>query len=76
MIHPNEDGTRFCISSGESWLPGVYENRRTARYAFRLPESALKQLQDDANARAGGRGGVITWGDIARKRGSQKENRK
>jgi len=56
----------FVISSGGTWLPGVYEDERTARYAFRLPAEVLQRLQDEANARAGGNGGVITWGDIAR----------
>lgn len=58
------DGT-CVISSSRVWLPGVYENERAARFAFRLPNEELTKLQEQANARAGGAGGVITWDDIA-----------
>lgn len=64
-LHKNKDGT-YGISSHEVWLPGCYEDSRTANYAFRFGEGILQRLQDDANARAGGKGGVITWGDLDR----------
>jgi hypothetical protein len=64
-IHKLEGG-ECVIASGGLWLPGTYEDERAARYAFRLPNAALQRLQDNANARAGGMGGVITWGDIAK----------
>jgi hypothetical protein len=64
-IHAIEGG--YVISSHRVWLPGVYEDERTARYAFRLPVAALQRLQDAANARTPDRtGGTITWGDVAK----------
>lgn len=60
MIYEARNGT-FTISSRRVWLPGVYESRRAARYAFRLPDQTLQRLQDEANAWAGGTGGVITF---------------
>lgn len=54
MIHPVEkpDGTHsYCISSKEVWLPGVYESKRAARYAFRFPDEELHKLQEGINDR-------------------------
>ena len=65
MIHKTGEG-RYVISSRGVWMPGCYADEGTARYAFRFPDEALQRLQDDANARAGGTGSVITWGDLAR----------
>lgn len=64
-IHKTSDGV-FVIASGGLWLPGAYEDERTARFAFRLPNETLSRLQRDANERAIGKGGVITWGDLAK----------
>lgn len=64
MIH--QTGGVYVISSRGVWRPGCYEDARTARYAFRFPDEVLQRLQDEASARAGGAGGVITWGDLAR----------
>ena len=64
-IHKVEGG--YVISSGGVWLPGAYEDERTARYAFRLSDDVLQHLQDEANDRMpDGTGGTITWGDVAR----------
>lgn len=63
MTHRNDDGT-YSISSRQVWLPGVYEDERTAKYAFRFGDEALQRLQDAANKRAGGTGGVITYADL------------
>lgn len=68
-IHKVEDC--YVISSGHVWMPGSYEDERTARYAFRFEDGQLRKLQDEANARAGGYGGVITWGDLARARSQE-----
>ena len=73
MIYKVEGGC--VISSGGSWLPGCYEDERTARYAFRFKDEVLQRLQDEANTRAGGKGGVITWGDLARARSTTREER-
>lgn len=48
MIYKNQDGT-CTISSGHAWLPGVYQDERTARVAFRLPNTDLQSLQDTVN---------------------------
>lgn len=63
-IHKVAEG--FVISSGGVWLPGCYEDERTAKYAFRFTDDVLQRLQDDANAREGHYKGVITYGDLAR----------
>ena len=44
MIYATKDG--FSISSGGQWLPGIYESRATARYAFQFPVEALQKLSD------------------------------
>ena len=46
------------------WLPGVYENSRAAYRAFKLPDDILQKLQNEANKRAGGQGGIITNIDL------------
>ena len=51
------------IASGGVWLPGCYEDERTARFAFRLPDAEMVTLRDNAIARGDG---VITWGDVAK----------
>ncbi len=60
-IHKVDAG--FVIGSGGLWLPGCYEDERTARFAFRLPNEELARLRDQAKARGDG---VITWGDLAK----------
>lgn len=70
MIHKLEDGV-CCISSRHCWLPGCYENERAASYAFRFENAELQRLQDAANERAGGTGGVITFADLVQFRKSR-----
>lgn len=62
-IHICGDG-KCCISSNQVWMPGVYENEKCARYAFRFSDSVLRQLMDEANLRVGGKGGTITHQDL------------
>lgn len=64
-IHRTSEG-QFVAASRGVWIPGVFEDERTARFAFRLPDAVLSRLQGEANIRAGGSGGVLTWGDLAR----------
>ena len=61
----HEVNGKFVALSRGVWIPGVFEDKRTARFAFRLPDEVLTQLQQEANVRAGGRNGVLTWGDLA-----------
>ena len=67
MIKKVEHG--YVIASRGVWLPGCFEDARTARYAFRFAPLWLERLRIDANKRAGKAKGIITWGDLARARG-------
>lgn len=64
MIHQGDDGT--CVAaSGGVWIPGCFEDQRTARYAFRFTDAVLQRLQDRKNAeQPDGTGGVITFTDL------------
>lgn len=53
MIYKVECG--YVISSGHRWLPGVFEDEKSARYAFQFPDEILKRLQESVNP-----GGIIT----------------
>jgi hypothetical protein len=44
MIYETDEG--FSISSNEVWLPGIYETRAAARFAFQFPDRALQALSD------------------------------
>jgi hypothetical protein len=46
MIYKLDSMPGYVISSGGSWLPGVYDCERTARYAFRFPDEVLIQVRD------------------------------
>ena len=48
MIHEVEEN-EYCISSNQMWLPGVYDSKKAANYAFRFNYSDLKNLQDEKN---------------------------
>lgn len=61
-IHYLDNGT-CVIAAGGVWLPGCYEDARTARFAFRVSDKQKAELRDQAVASGDG---VITWGDIAR----------
>lgn len=45
-------------------MPGVYENEKSASYAFRFSDPVLQQLMNEANEREGGAGGTITYEDM------------
>lgn len=55
---------QFVISSNQVWVPGCYATKRAANYAFRFKNEDLSRLQDAANKRVGGKGGVITFEDL------------
>ena len=42
MIYKTEDG--YVISSQKVWKPGVYQDRRSATYAFRFDDEVLSEL--------------------------------
>lgn len=71
MIHRKEDGTCTASSNGV-WLPGIFEDERTARWAFRFADTDLHVLQVEANKRTKR---VVTHADLAalsaRKKGDQ-----
>lgn len=51
MIRRTEAGD-YVISSRGRWLPGVYEDERTARWAFHFSDADLQRLQNRAGMRA------------------------
>lgn len=63
MVHEVE-GKLYVISSHGCWRPGCYDKKQTARYAFQFKDEDLVRLQDEANKRNGGIGGVITKADL------------
>lgn len=73
-IHKIKDGC-YAISIKGCWLEGCFEDERAARFGFRCTNSEIYHLQECANVRAGGSGGIITWGDIAKMK-DQKRSRK
>ena len=42
----------YVISSHHVWLPGVYETRKAANYAFRFSDEELQKLQDSISPKA------------------------
>lgn len=48
----------FVISSHYCWLPGAFESRRAAWYAFQFSNDELRSLQDKAGT------GVIRLADL------------
>jgi hypothetical protein len=62
-IHRTDDNT-FVISNNQIWFPGSYATEGAAWYAFTLPVKSLQRIQDEANKRAGGKGGIITYDDL------------
>lgn len=51
-VWPPADGaTGYGISSHGCWMPGIYEDERTAWYAFEFGDEVLADLQDLVNAK-------------------------
>lgn len=50
----------YVIFSGGSWLPGNYDNEKTARYAFQFSTKILQKLQEEINYK----GKSITLNDL------------
>jgi len=47
MIYKVDDD--YVISSHNQWLPGAYDSKRTANYAFRFPNEILYKLNNQIN---------------------------
>lgn len=47
MIYPLKDGSGYVISSQKTWLPGIYDSEKTARYAFRLTNQEMESLSNE-----------------------------
>lgn len=47
MIYPLKDGSGFVISSQGTWLPGIYDSEKTARYAFKLKNHEMDLLSKE-----------------------------
>ena len=54
----------FVISSGGSWLPGCYESKAAARYAYQFPNETLVRLRNESIKRHGPWKGIITSQDL------------
>lgn len=54
----------FCAYDDGIWLPGLYDTFDTVVLAFRFDDGTLQVKQEEANARAGGIGGIITAEDL------------
>jgi hypothetical protein len=63
VIFKVESGA-YVISSYGNWLPGNYEDERTARYAFRFDSRILQELQERINYIDTGEGRPITFADL------------
>ena len=64
MIHtvtPEGRESHYVISSRGTWLPGAYETKRAANYAFRFAEQDLLLLQLEKNQTERG---IITFEDL------------
>lgn len=61
MIHKLKDGT-FVISSGGTWLSGIYDCETTATFALDFSDSDLNKLQEEKNKTTS----VITMLDLAK----------
>jgi len=59
-IYTLDNGT-CVISANNTWLPGVYENARAARFAFKLNDCQKSELRDYAVENSEG---IISWQDI------------
>jgi len=62
MIYKVERG--YVVSSGDFWLPGLYESEKAAARAGEFKRRDLQALQDRKNEAAGGMDGVITLADM------------
>lgn len=62
------DAGTVVISDSGGWVPGIFENEEAADIAHELKRlenwGLLQRLQNEANERNGGTGGVITFADL------------
>ncbi len=49
MIHFIKESKCYVISSRHVWIPGVYDKRSTAQFAFQFKDEELRKLQDSIN---------------------------
>lgn len=42
-------GDNYVISSKDVWLPGNYDSRGTATWAFQFPDAVLSELEKEIN---------------------------
>lgn len=68
MIHKTDDGS-YVISSGQVWVSGVFEDARTANYAFRFKNAELEKLQEKKNETTH----TITFKDLQELRKNNKD---
>lgn len=44
----HEEGGHYLISSHQCWMPGVYESREAAQFAFEFCDDLLVRMRDNA----------------------------
>ena len=59
MIYKTDDGS-YIASSNHVWVPGCFEDERTAKYAFKFTNEQLQKLQDEKNKTTH----IITFKDL------------
>lgn len=59
MIYKIKDG-KYIASSNGIYIPGCFEDERTAKYAFRFNHEDLQKLQDEKN----NTNCIITFNDL------------
>jgi hypothetical protein len=62
-------GDRYVISSRGVWLPGAYDSKRAARYAFRFSISELADTSRRVNVISGR---SITFDDLHERQATRK----
>jgi len=63
MIYKTDNGT-YVASSSQVWIPGCFEDERTAKYAFKFTDEQLQNLQNEKNKTTH----IITFTDLQKLR--------
>jgi hypothetical protein len=64
----------YVISSRQVWMPGTYEDERTAKYAFKFRDEELREIHDSKEKNEAGLLQPITFKDLQEYRKKKKVN--